>query len=186
MQAQEEMRSGGQKGRREEDQIPSMALNHVSRLCRDVRKSVEFYTKVLGLVEVERPPGFDFDGAWLFNYGVGIHLIQANQGNKVRLPGLQTDPDRHLDPVDNHISFQCDEMAKVERRLKEEGVEYMKRTVGEGTAIDQLFFKDPDGFMIEICNCEKVALVPQRSMAKIRLPSDRHNPKLDLFSIKHI
>ncbi|VFR02114.1 unnamed protein product [Cuscuta campestris] len=178
MQAQEE-RSGGQNGRGEEDQqIPSMALNHVSRLCRDVGKSVEFYTKVLGLVEVERPPGFDFDGAWLFNYGVGIHLIQANQGDRERLPGHHTDQDRHLDPVDNHISFQCDEMEKVERRLKEEGVEYMKRTVGEGNAIDQLFFKDPDGFMIEICNCEKVALVPQRSMGKIKLPSDRHNPPL--------
>ncbi|CAH9096271.1 unnamed protein product, partial [Cuscuta europaea] len=123
MQTQEEKSGGGQntssqeenrtRKREEErcdeeedggDQIPSMALNHVTRLCRCVKESVEFYTKVLGLVEMERPPAFEFDGAWLFNYGVGIHLVQAND-NKDGLPNHRTDH-RQLDPMDNHISFQ--------------------------------------------------------------------------------
>ncbi|CAH9096273.1 unnamed protein product [Cuscuta europaea] len=197
MQTQEEKSGGGQntssqeenrtRKREEErcdeeedggDQIPSMALNHVTRLCRCVKESVEFYTKVLGLVEMERPPAFEFDGAWLFNYGVGIHLVQAND-NKDGLPNHRTDH-RQLDPMDNHISFQCDDMEAVERRLKELRVEYKKRTVGGGGAasIDQLFFKDPDGFMIEICNCENITLVPQTSPHKIKLPSNRHNPPL--------
>ncbi|KAM1815287.1 hypothetical protein ACFX1X_028822 [Malus domestica] len=77
-----------------------MALNHVSRLCRNVEESVDFYTKVLGFVKIERPPAFDFDGAWLFNYGVGIHLVQSE--DEERLPH---NPD-HLDPMDNHISSQ--------------------------------------------------------------------------------
>nr|GMD36611.1 lactoylglutathione lyase [Ipomoea batatas] len=159
----------------EDDETPSMALNHVSRLCRSVKESVDFYTKVLGLVVVERPPAFDgFDGAWLFNYGVGIHLVQAKDQD--RLPN-HTDQ-QPLDPMDNHISFQCDAMEAMERRLKELKVKYMKRTVGEGEgeAIDQLFFRDPDGFMIEICNCENITLVPQASLGKIKLPSDRHTP----------
>nr|GMD38225.1 lactoylglutathione lyase [Ipomoea batatas] len=159
----------------EDDETPSMALNHVSRLCRSVKESVDFYTKVLGLVVVERPPAFDgFDGAWLFNYGVGIHLVQAKDQD--RLPN-HTDQ-QPLDPMDNHISFQCDAMEAMERRLKELKVKYMKRTVGEGEgeAIDHLFFRDPDGFMIEICNCENITLVPQASLGKIKLPSDRHTP----------
>nr|GMD29720.1 lactoylglutathione lyase [Ipomoea batatas] len=168
---------GGVDERRkeEDDETPSMALNHVSRLCRSVKESVDFYTKVLGLVVVERPPAFDgFDGAWLFNYGVGIHLVQAKDED--RLPN-HTDQ-QPLDPMDNHISFQCDAMEAMERRLKELKVKYMKRTVGEGEgeAIDQLFFRDPDGFMIEICNCENITLVPQASLGKIKLPSDRHTP----------
>ncbi|KAL9661451.1 hypothetical protein QQ045_026275 [Rhodiola kirilowii] len=56
-----------------------MALNHVSRVCRSVKDSTKFYTKVLGFVLIERPPAFDFDGALLFNYGIGIHLVQSKE-----------------------------------------------------------------------------------------------------------
>ena len=79
---------------------PLMALNHVSRLCRNLKESIDFYTKVLGFVSIERPHAFDFDGAWFFNYRVGIHLLQAKEED--RLP----DDPNHLDPNDNHISFQ--------------------------------------------------------------------------------
>ncbi|EXB95309.1 hypothetical protein L484_007953 [Morus notabilis] len=153
-----------------------MALNHVSRLCRDLKESIEFYTKVLGMVLIERPPAFDFDGAWLFNFGVGIHLVQSKDED--RLPH----DSHHLDPMDNHISFQCENMEAMEERLKEFNIKYMKRAVEDdenGTAIDQLFFNDPDGLMIEICNCENLKLVPAGTLGKIKLPFDRHNPPVD-------
>ena len=79
-----------------------MALNHVSRLCRSVKESMDFYVKVLGFVLIQRPQVLHFDGAWLFNYGVGIHLVQAKGENARRLPANRD----HLDPMDNHISFQ--------------------------------------------------------------------------------
>lgn len=78
-------------------QPPLMALNHVSRLCRNVKESTEFYTKVLGFELVERPPALDFEGAWLFNYGIGIHLVQSKDEDR-----LPSDTD-HLDR-----SFQND------------------------------------------------------------------------------
>ncbi|XP_061995495.1 LOW QUALITY PROTEIN: glyoxylase I 4 [Rosa rugosa] len=167
------------KDQKEEHRLPLMALNHVSRLCRNVEsRSVDFYTKMLGFVKIERPPAFDFDGAWLFNmvYGVGIHLVQSK--GKDRLP----DQD-HLDPMDNHISFQCEDMDAMVKKLEELNIEYMKRTVEDdknGTKIDQIFFNDPDGFMIEICNCENLKLVPAGSLGKIKLPIDRHNPPVDM------
>lgn len=83
------------------DNVPLMALNHVSRVCRSVKDSLEFYTKVLGFVEIKRPDALDFDGAWLFNYGVGIHLVQSKDESK--LPRKDRE---NLDPMDNHISFQ--------------------------------------------------------------------------------
>ncbi|EEF34443.1 glyoxylase I 4 [Ricinus communis] len=163
------------KEEKKDEQPPLMALNHVSRLCRDVQKSIDFYTKVLGMVLTERPQAFDFEGAWLFNYGVGIHLVQAKDED--RLP----DPHQSLDPMDNHISFQCEDIEAMEKRLKEHKVEYIKRTVDEnGTKIDQLFFDDPDGFMIEICNCENLKLAPAGSIGKIKLPKDRHIPPVDV------
>lgn len=48
------------------------------------------------------------------------------------------------------------------------------------TKIDQLFFNDPDGFVVEICNCENLKLVPASSLGKIKLPVDRHNPPVEL------
>ncbi|KAJ7949219.1 Lactoylglutathione lyase / glyoxalase I family protein [Quillaja saponaria] len=179
----ENIKGGGKKkegheeeAMKEENPLPLMALNHVSRLCKNVKESMDFYTKVLGFVLIERPQAFDFDGAWLFNYGVGIHLVLSE--DETRLP--HTDD---LDPIDNHISFQCEDMETMERRLKELNVKYKKRTVEDDeseTAIDQLFFNDPDGFMVEICNCENLKLVPAGSFGKIKLPFDRHNQSTSL------
>jgi len=40
----------------------------------------------------------------------------------------------------------------MEKKLKEKNVKYMKRTLEreDGTTMDQIFFNDPDGFMVEI------------------------------------
>ncbi|KAJ3683813.1 hypothetical protein LUZ60_014040 [Juncus effusus] len=157
--------------------MPLMALNHISRLCESVQASIVFYVKVLGFVLIKRPPSLHFNGAWLFNYGVGVHLVQKQ--DDTQLP----DADRNrLDPMDNHISFQCEDMDAMEKRLKEMKIKYLKRTINEeeGSPIDQLFFKDPDGFMIEICNCENLELVPAGAAGRIKLPRDCHNPPLQL------
>ncbi|XP_031475550.1 glyoxylase I 4 [Nymphaea colorata] len=175
---------GGREGEKKESKVdqegedegavPLVALNHVSRLSRSIESSVRFYEAILGFVCTNRPQIFDAGGAWLFNYGVGIHLLQSNDED------VLPDPDR-LDPVDNHISFQCENMDAMEKKLKDMNVNYIRKAVGDkesGTKIDQLFFNDPDGYMIEICNCENLELVPQGSLGRIRLPTDRHTPPL--------
>ena len=50
----------------------------------------------------------------------------------------------------------------MEQKLKEMNANYMKRTINEeeGAPIDQLFFNNPDGFMVELCNCKNLELVP--------------------------
>ncbi|GLJ42557.1 hypothetical protein SUGI_0882260 [Cryptomeria japonica] len=159
----------------EEEPLPLWALNHVSLLCTSVVDSMEFYQKVLGFVPIKRPGTFNFGGAWLFNYGVGIHLVESK---KPDFP-----PKKELNPIDNHISFQCEDMSIVERKLQKMSIKYIKRTLEEGGAIiEQTFFHDPDGFMIEICNCERLTLVPLCHCSKIRLPSDLHNPPIALES----
>ena len=50
-------------------------------------------------------------------------------------------------------------MEEMEKKLKDLNIKYKKMTVEDvenRTKIDQLFFNDPDGFMIEICNCENL------------------------------
>ncbi|KAF2317979.1 hypothetical protein GH714_041304 [Hevea brasiliensis] len=52
-------------------------------------------------------------------------------------------------------------MAIVEKKLKDMKIEYVKGKVEEGGMhVDQLFFHDPDGFMIEICNCDVLPVIP--------------------------
>ncbi|KAG2380946.1 uncharacterized protein HKW66_Vig0203190 [Vigna angularis] len=56
-------------------------------------------------------------------------------------------------------------MGAVEKKLEEMEIEYARGTVEEGgIKVDKLFFHDPDGFMIEICNCDILPVIP--------LPSD--------------
>uniref|UniRef100_A0A6N2M9J6 VOC domain-containing protein n=1 Tax=Salix viminalis TaxID=40686 RepID=A0A6N2M9J6_SALVM len=62
---------------------------------------------------------------------------------------------------DNHISFQCPDMNLVIKKLEEKGIEYVTAVVEEGgVTVDQLFFHDPDGYMVEICNCQNLPVLP--------------------------
>ncbi|WOL08994.1 hypothetical protein Cni_G17747 [Canna indica] len=133
--------------------LPLASLNHISIVCRSVENSLEFYQNVLGFLPVQRPGSFKFDGAWLFNYGIGIHLLQSEDPEK--MPRKEK-----INPKDNHISFQCESLAVVEKKLKEMNIAYVQSRVEEGGVfVDQLFFHDPDGFMIEICNCENLPVI---------------------------
>ncbi|PNX69300.1 lactoylglutathione lyase/glyoxalase I family protein [Trifolium pratense] len=62
-------------------------------------------------------------------------------------------------------------------------INYVRATVEEGgIQVDQLFFHDPDGFMIEICNCDSLPVIPlvgevARSCARLNLHL-RSSPKI--------
>ncbi|KAF9682226.1 hypothetical protein SADUNF_Sadunf05G0086600 [Salix dunnii] len=148
--------------------LPLLSLNHVSLLCRSVWASVRFYEEVLGFVLIKRPSSFNFNGAWLYNYGFGIHLIEN--------PSIDDEFDtivepRPINPKDNHITFQCIDVGLVTRRLHEMGMSYETAVVEEdGIKVDQVFFHDPDGYMIEICNCDNIPILP--------LPSCPFKPRM--------
>ncbi|KAK1549815.1 hypothetical protein Q3G72_008411 [Acer saccharum] len=145
-----------------ENPLHLKSVNHISLVCRSVEKSIDFYQNVLGFFSIRRPGSFDFDGAWLFNYGIGIHLLKSEDPDN--MPKIT-----QINPKDNHISFQCESMAIVERKLREMEIEYVKSRVEEGGIyVDQLFFHDPDGSMIEICNCDVLPVIPLAGDANIR------------------
>ncbi|TMW87898.1 uncharacterized protein LOC107009920 [Solanum pennellii] len=151
----------------EENRMPLLALNHVSYVCKSVPKSAQFYEQVLGFVLIKRPSSFDFDGAWLFNHGIGIHLLGKEDVQSKR---------GKINPKDNHISFQCTDMDLIIQRLNDMNVEYVTATVKEGgVTVDQLFFHDPDGNMIEICNCQNLPVLPLSSCPLKKMSSPTFN-----------
>ncbi|KAM1135507.1 hypothetical protein ACFX2I_044528 [Malus domestica] len=144
--------------------LPQLCLNHVSFVCKSVSKSVRFYEDVLGFVLIQRPSSFKFEGAWLFNHGVGIHLLESDTIN------ASEKKCRKINPKDNHISFQCSDMAVVVQKLEEMKIEYVTAQVEEGgVTVDQLFFHDPDGYMLEICNCHNLPVLPISSSCPLNL-----------------
>ncbi|XP_073023462.1 glyoxylase I 4-like [Primulina eburnea] len=148
--------------------LPLLSLNHVSFVCKSVKKSVEFYTQVLGFVLIKRPSSFDFEGAWLFNHGIGIHLLETEN---------MTSKKGEINPKDNHISFQCSDMDLIISLLEEMKIEYVKAIVREnGIIVDQIFFHDPDGYMIEICNCQNIPILPISSCPLKRITNPTSSP----------
>ncbi|GFH28889.1 VOC domain-containing protein [Haematococcus lacustris] len=92
--------------------------------CRDVAKTAEWYSSLLGFSMIKRPASFDFDGAWLYGYGVGLHLIAGHP------PHASRDV---INPKADHLSFACEcGLEEVEALLKYRNIEYKKAHVEEG------------------------------------------------------
>lgn len=61
------------------------------------------------------------------------------------------------------------------RKLEAMNIEYVTAVVEEGgITVDQLFFHDPDGYMIEICNCQNLPVLPLSS-CPLKLPKSNAN-----------
>lgn len=64
------------------------------------------------------------------------------------------------------LNMQCTDVGLVKRKLQEMGMRYVTAVVeDEGIKVDQVFFHDPDGYMIELCNCENIPIIPVSSCA---------------------
>ncbi len=119
--------------------LPIQRLHHVSVVTRDTAASKAFYCGVLGFRELERPP-FNFRGAWLYNYGLQIHLIENNASDSQRT--------NHIDSRADHLAFAVEDDAPVLAILEQHNLP-CRRQVNAG-GIRQTFFQDPDGHHIEI------------------------------------
>lgn len=63
------------------------------------------------------------------------------------------------------LIMQCENVAMVESTLKEMEIDCVKNRVMEGgISVDQLFFHDPDGFVIEVCDCNNLPVVPLKEL----------------------
>lgn len=113
-------------------------LDHVALHVADVEVSSKFYGEVLQLPAMQRPD-FDFPGAW-FRFGETqeLHLI-GDRTAEVQSHNRGT-----------HFALKVDDMDAWEEQLKSQGVEYFPRKFRPDGA-QQIFFKDPDGHFVELC-----------------------------------
>ncbi len=111
-------------------------LNHVAIHVRDLNASRRFYRDILGLPEISRPL-FDFEGAWFALGQQELHLI-LNES----LP----DADRgHY-----HFALRVDDPFSAKAELTNRGISDLEGPKRRPDGATQLFFRDPDGYRIEL------------------------------------
>ena len=121
--------------------LPILSINHVARNTRHLEETRAFYRDLLGFREIPRP-NFNFAGAWLYNYGVQIHLIVDESAPQAEGP---------ISTRAEHLALQVNDLDAAEKILNERGIPFRKNHVPERN-VTQLFFRDPDGHHIEIGN----------------------------------
>ena len=125
------------------------AFHHVSVISRDVEHARTFYTDVLGMKPVERPP-FPHPGAWLRSGPLEIHITYYPAGN------FRAGP---VDPNDIHFAIRVPDFEETVAALARHGYieggahDDPKRIVMKRdsvTGYPQLWIMDHDRNVIEI------------------------------------
>lgn len=132
--------------------LPITSFNHIAREVFNLEKSKTFYVDILGFQVIPRPM-FDSEGYWLYGYGLSLHLVSTKVPEerkitkKARIKHFST----QLPRVD-HIAFLSNDIQAVKGILDKAKV-YYKHEVLSSAGIEQLFFFDPDGNVLEVSNC---------------------------------
>ena len=86
-------------------------------------------------------PNFDFPGAWLYNYGIMIHLIYNEAA---------PDPDGEIQTRGDHLALHVDDLdLKPSGCSRSTACAYRKNVVAD-RGIVQIFCRDPDGHHVEL------------------------------------
>lgn len=131
--------------------LPLESFNHIAREVICIEKSRQFYCDILGFQVVPRPP-FESEGYWLYGYGLSLHLV-ASRNRRERKELLCTRI-KHFSkalPRVDHVAFITRDIKTIQATLDKANVFYKSDCPSEG--IEQIFFFDPDGNVLEVSNC---------------------------------
>jgi len=125
-------------------------MDHVAFVVQDVERSRQFYTTVLGMVEVPRPPTFNFPGAWFRSGTAEIHLIgEAEEGRAAMLQPTFFERELRRGYLP-HVAFEVPDLEAARRHLEQHGVPLAGGPQSRGDGVTQFYIRDPDGYVIEL------------------------------------
>jgi catechol 2,3-dioxygenase-like lactoylglutathione lyase family enzyme len=125
-----------------------MRIQHVGLVVADIDASRRFYAGALGLEEVPRPPNFTFDGAWFRFGGTELHLLSdAHATGGAGQPDPGAGAERGMT---HHLAFEVEDLGGACARLADHDVPLAGGPMPRGDGYVQVFFRDPDGHVLEL------------------------------------
>ena len=143
-------------------------VHHFSFSVTSIERTIEFYTKVLGVKLQSRGHNqYDTLGAALFGTKWGIHQQRADLELAVmNIGGTRVEFIEYKDPKAQpyhknpsiagsaHLAFKVDNIEETRRKLEKDGVEFHSpiNTYMELGKIEWkwCYFRDPDGIVLEL------------------------------------
>ena len=121
-------------------------IDHIAINCIDLKKSMDFYGRILGLKQLQTVDCGDFDIIYFaLPGGSRLELFDYRGKNQIV---SRKDEDNGL----RHIAFQVDDVAAHEKLLKAESVEITLSTCDlPNLEARVLLFLDPNGVTLEFC-----------------------------------
>ena len=134
------------------------SVNHIAIIVSDVGRSLAFYTEIIGFQQIQRP-NFDRHGAWLTMGNLELHLIKgvpnAPSGRDLIVSHIAletTEPHKVLEKLlEYEVPFRQNISVPDPKKARDNLVEAFENSEGK---ITQYFVRDPDGYYLEICNCD--------------------------------
>jgi catechol 2,3-dioxygenase-like lactoylglutathione lyase family enzyme len=114
--------------------IHATRIDHVQVNVTDLSRAKNFYTNVLGLEEIPRPPSFDFPGCWYRIGNADLHLVVRD-----------AEP-----PSARHFCLWVPDLAQAATALEGAGLKLQRNARGTIPGVARFFVFDPDGNRIEI------------------------------------
>ena len=123
-----------------------VTIDHIAINCIDLEKSLDFYGRILGLMQLQTVDCGDFDIIYFaLPNGSRIELFDYHGKNRV-IPRAEDDSGLR------HIAFQVEDVAAHEMLLKAEDVEITLSTCDlSNLGVRVMLFLDPNGVTIEFC-----------------------------------
>jgi len=125
-----------------------MRLQHVGLVVSDLERSRRFYAEALDLEEVPRPPNFSFAGAWFRHGEDELHLLA--EADATGGAGQADAGTGAAYGMTHHLAFEVDDLDAACARLAEADVPLTGGPMPRGDGVTQVFFLDPDGYVLEL------------------------------------
>jgi catechol 2,3-dioxygenase-like lactoylglutathione lyase family enzyme len=133
--------------------MPITELNHFLLVAKNLKRTKEFYQRVLGLEIAKERPDFGFPGYWLkTGEHICVHLASQDP-NKIRDQFLLKKHPKGTTgsgSVD-HIAFLAKDAHATRERIQKNKIEMHFRSFPDAQPpLFQIFLKDPDDVTIEL------------------------------------
>ena len=134
------------------------SVNHIAIIVADVGRSLAFYIEIIGFQQIQRP-NFDRHGAWLTMGNLELHLIKgvpnAPTGRDLIVSHIALETEQPHKVLEKLLEFEVPFRQNISvpdpKKARENLVEAFENSEGK---ITQYFVRDPDGYYLEICNCD--------------------------------